>query len=410
MLTITQTPIDGTAQSGTISWTFNSGSEAFNYLASGETLTLTYTIKATDDDSSQAFSTQTVVITIVGTNDVPTVLVDNIDGMTSFGKMFTKETAYLFADVDKTDVFKFEASNLPMGLSINPITGEITGRAVVSGVFVITLKATDSGTPSLSVTRTFSLLVVAPPQNDVAQIPSTPSTNDVAQQIIREITVDRITEIINSSTTFMLSMGENNQSENLADVLFGNLNNDSFGRVNSNNVDITRTELTAILPSGSTNPNDKLITANANLNFDSSGKVNFSKNTNGAFQTVGLTIERIDLVQDQIEIKVFDTRVGQKYIVTLLDGSELPETLFFDPNTGKITGVLPAGMTELNISIKALSNDGTTRILNLKIDLKELRKNQTAFNTLSDQIEMQNNKMTSYGDFISSLFDKSIAV
>ena len=67
-------------------------------------------------------------------------------------------------------------------------------------------------------------------------------------------------------------------------------------------------------------------------------------------------------------------------------------------------------MTELNISIKALSNDGTTRILNLKIDLKELKKNQTAFNSLSKQIETQNNKMTSYGDFISSLFDKSLAV
>ncbi|MGE0051477.1 MAG: DUF4347 domain-containing protein, partial [Arcobacter sp.] len=71
MLSITQTPIDGTNQIGTISWTFNSGEETFDYLASGETLTLTYTIKAMDDDSSNAFDEQTVTITIVGTNDTP---------------------------------------------------------------------------------------------------------------------------------------------------------------------------------------------------------------------------------------------------------------------------------------------------------------------------------------------------
>ncbi|WP_415776730.1 hypothetical protein, partial [Arcobacter cloacae] len=38
-----------------MTWTFDSGSETFDYLASGETLTLTYTIKAMDDDSSNAF-------------------------------------------------------------------------------------------------------------------------------------------------------------------------------------------------------------------------------------------------------------------------------------------------------------------------------------------------------------------
>jgi len=57
--------------SDTLNWTFNSGAEAFDYLAAGESLGLTYTIAVTD--SSSATDTQTVVITITGTNDAPTI-------------------------------------------------------------------------------------------------------------------------------------------------------------------------------------------------------------------------------------------------------------------------------------------------------------------------------------------------
>jgi Ca2+-binding RTX toxin-like protein len=50
-----------------LTWSFDSGSQAFDFLSEGQTLTLTYTIKATDDHSSS--DTQTVAITITGTND-----------------------------------------------------------------------------------------------------------------------------------------------------------------------------------------------------------------------------------------------------------------------------------------------------------------------------------------------------
>ena len=50
-----------------IIWTFNSGSEAFNSIPAGQTLILTYTVRATD--SQGAFVDQPVTITITGTND-----------------------------------------------------------------------------------------------------------------------------------------------------------------------------------------------------------------------------------------------------------------------------------------------------------------------------------------------------
>ncbi|WVH09968.1 MAG: hypothetical protein EoVTN8_1483 [Fluviibacter phosphoraccumulans EoVTN8] len=62
--------ISNSTTTGTINWSFNSGSE---YLAAGETLTLTYTVKATD--SSSGSDTQTVTVTITGTNDTPILTV-----------------------------------------------------------------------------------------------------------------------------------------------------------------------------------------------------------------------------------------------------------------------------------------------------------------------------------------------
>ena len=57
--------------SGNLTWLFDSGGEAFNFLAIGETLTLTYTIASTDDHG--ATDTHSIVITITGSNDAPEV-------------------------------------------------------------------------------------------------------------------------------------------------------------------------------------------------------------------------------------------------------------------------------------------------------------------------------------------------
>ena len=48
-----------------LNWSFNSTPQAFNFLAAGESLTLTYTVKA--DDGHGGIDNQTVTITITGT-------------------------------------------------------------------------------------------------------------------------------------------------------------------------------------------------------------------------------------------------------------------------------------------------------------------------------------------------------
>ncbi|NCW78926.1 MAG: hypothetical protein EBV64_13415, partial [Oxalobacteraceae bacterium] len=78
------TVIGNAATTGTIDWAFNSGAEAFDYLAAGQTLTLTYTVRATDSNSpTNASDDQTVVITITGTNDAPAITAATITALDS---------------------------------------------------------------------------------------------------------------------------------------------------------------------------------------------------------------------------------------------------------------------------------------------------------------------------------------
>ena len=56
-----------------LNWSFNSTPQAFNFLAAGESLTLTYTVKA--DDGHGGFDNQTVTVTITGTEDAPDITV-----------------------------------------------------------------------------------------------------------------------------------------------------------------------------------------------------------------------------------------------------------------------------------------------------------------------------------------------
>ena len=80
MLSVPQTPIlqDVTSTGEQFTWTFNSDGQAFDYLAQGETLVLTYLVRATDDQN--ASDTQTMVVTITGTNDAPVISLETGDG------------------------------------------------------------------------------------------------------------------------------------------------------------------------------------------------------------------------------------------------------------------------------------------------------------------------------------------
>ena len=107
-LTVTPTAVlNDSENSATLTWDFNSGSEAFDFLAKDETLVLTYTVSATDDAGTPLSDTETVTVTITGTNDAPTVTVVDVDGAVvedAATPNLTDNGSVAFDELDETDV------------------------------------------------------------------------------------------------------------------------------------------------------------------------------------------------------------------------------------------------------------------------------------------------------------------
>ncbi|TPI16200.1 adhesin, partial [Mesorhizobium sp. B4-1-3] len=72
---LTVSPTSGLAANPTdthnLTWNFNSGTQAFDYLGAGQALTLSYTVQSTDNHSTSDI--QTVAVTINGANDAPVI-------------------------------------------------------------------------------------------------------------------------------------------------------------------------------------------------------------------------------------------------------------------------------------------------------------------------------------------------
>ncbi|RBQ28461.1 DUF4347 domain-containing protein [Aliarcobacter vitoriensis] len=461
--------VDGEVPKGFIlnsdgSYSFDSSS--YNYIGEGETDTIIIPIKVTNAQGLTTVSNFSV--TIAGINDAPTVSSENIDTKISFGDTYSKDISKLFNDKDITDTLKFEASNLPQGLSIDPNTGVISGRVSQSGTFVITIKATDS--QGVSITRTYNMLVVAPPQNsdNGNSSGSNSNINDINNNISDNI--NNMNNIINNNSSNglnnsdslsndslngnglnnyinsnslsnsdlgVLNFGNGNNSGIISNIGVGFLNTGTFnsdGSFLSNNSSFENNALSSEDNSSQNNnsqnskkdslseqtnqntnsqsngKNDEkgVLQANIDLNVLANGQVSFVQENQDSFSIVGITIEDISIKDNYIEIKVIDTSLSQNFVVTQIDGSPLPAGLYFDPKTGNITGSIPEDLEELKITIKAINSDGTTRVLNLKLDLKELKnKNQAEakeFIGLQEQIAFENQKLDSYGTYLMKLF------
>ena len=116
-----------TGDSNNLLWSFDSGSEAFNYLASGESLTLTYTL--TSSDGHGGTDTQDVTIVINGTNDAP-VITSNSGGATasvSIDENTTAVTTVTATDVDSPAItYSIVGGADSAKFTIDPNTGVLS--------------------------------------------------------------------------------------------------------------------------------------------------------------------------------------------------------------------------------------------------------------------------------------------
>ena len=93
------------SSAGSVDLSFSAASTAFDYLAKGEVLTLTYTVAI--DDGDGGVTPKTFVVTVTGTNDDPVVAAADVTGAVTeqvapAGNLTDSGTIAL-ADVDLTD-------------------------------------------------------------------------------------------------------------------------------------------------------------------------------------------------------------------------------------------------------------------------------------------------------------------
>ena len=110
--------------SGSIAVTFSAADSAFDFLAAGQTLTITYNVTVTDNNGVS--STQPVTITVTGTNDAPVITAQDLTGavteqITPSGNL-TDSGTITFTDVDLTDVHLVSATGTPIGSVLGTLT------------------------------------------------------------------------------------------------------------------------------------------------------------------------------------------------------------------------------------------------------------------------------------------------
>src|SRR5262249_22156068 len=125
--------------SGTIAATFSAPDQTFDFLAAGETLTITYNVTVTDNLGASL--TQPVTITITGSNDAPVLAADALGPHITTQAVQTSGTL-TFTDVDLTDHHTASTSvtSTSWSLGVTPPSG-------IDAVLAGALSGTAAGSP-----------------------------------------------------------------------------------------------------------------------------------------------------------------------------------------------------------------------------------------------------------------------
>ncbi|MEL7274455.1 MAG: DUF4347 domain-containing protein, partial [Pseudomonadota bacterium] len=164
---------------GTYSYTPDRNAPLVNGLGAGETAQDVFTYEIADSDGST--DTATITFTVIGANDAPVVVPGSeISDQTGLDgdQNISIQTAATFDDPDTNDTLTYSVSGLPAGLSINPITGEISGTldssasqngntgAPTDGVYTVMVTATDTSNATATDTFVYTVGNPAPTATD----------------------------------------------------------------------------------------------------------------------------------------------------------------------------------------------------------------------------------------------------
>ena len=147
---------------GSLAWAFSAPDSAFDYLAAAQTTTLTYTVAIADNRG--ALMNQTVVVTVTGTNDLPTATpksgftTDNWTALTITGATLLAGTT----DPDTSDVLTVSSVQASTGGTVALTSGNTVFTPTVTagagtGSFTYTISDGKGGTSTSTVALAITL-------------------------------------------------------------------------------------------------------------------------------------------------------------------------------------------------------------------------------------------------------------
>ena len=166
MLTLSPGTLEANSDAhNNLEWNFNSGNQAFNFLAVGETLTLTYAIQVSDGHTGGT-DTKNITVTIHGTNDAPV-----LTGTAATLAHGTEDTGYTitatdllagFTDVDG-DTLSVSGLSANHGTLVDNLDGTwtFTPTANYNGPVDLSYNVVDGHGGSTAATQSFVLDAIA---------------------------------------------------------------------------------------------------------------------------------------------------------------------------------------------------------------------------------------------------------
>ncbi|MGY4620806.1 VCBS repeat-containing protein [Bradyrhizobium sp. USDA 4472] len=143
---------------GSDGWSFAAQDKSFDYLAAGQTVTLTYTVQVADTHG--ATTSQNVVVTITGTNDAPSIVAGSTTATGAFSELSgqtgstTADSAsgsIAFADVDLSDSHTVSQGTPSFAWSGGSLTaGQISALTAASTLTLTQTDSTGSGSGSVA--------------------------------------------------------------------------------------------------------------------------------------------------------------------------------------------------------------------------------------------------------------------
>lgn len=432
------TGIQGASNNGQIAWEFDASALNLDFLNKDDTISFSYTVTATDEQS--ASHSEVLTFTLVGTNDAPevtSVQLTREQTIVQMGEQYRLDISGLFSDKDSAlsrEDLDFRIEGLPNGLVYNAETGVISGAALRSGIFTIRMTAIDS--EGASIQRTFELTVTALTPDDAGatgegDLPPPPPETDT-QSISNDLS-GLPTGLVNEGESSDPAAGSGfmtgDTSGGAGDVGTSDLSVEAPGEPQSGQAEAdSGSERIVLSEEGATVTETRSADGNISLKASvdvvvtDSGEVVFSDAQQEAFGVVSLAVASINQTSGtDLVIDIEDTSPNasnQAYSGSLGDGGSLPSWISLDPATGSVTiSNPPTGQREVIVRIQAIGADGQVRVLELKLDLEKLLKQQVqerqdvepdvSFVPLSQQLETQLVAHEQYGARLMSLLQST---